>query len=258
MFLFAECFNEMLMRDQGFTIFKHLLGLSESQPSSSNATSTTTTTSTTENGNNKRKTSDDTTANTTKKVRTTNEDSNDSESAANKSTPTTISLAKLKPKTVHTDLLLAFTYFDTNRTSHILEHDLEELLLRFGPLNLTRSKLRLLMKKLPTIKDGLINYRVLTDKTSSTTPLPVLYRLPSDDEIVHYALSFEAFLKRVQGFSGADQNTVAADSILVEINGTAIDVPNTLKKLEKAQADLHSLDLKFKSSQDEIGMRFIR
>jgi hypothetical protein len=113
------------------------------------------------------------------------------------------------------------------------------------------------MKKLPTIKDGLINYRLLTDKTSPTTPLPVLYRLPLDDEIVHYALSFEAFLKRVQGFSGADQNNIVADSILVEINGTAIDVPNTLKKLEKAQTELHSLDLKFKSSQDEIGMRFI-
>lgn len=158
-------------------------------------------------------------------------------------------------------MLLAFTYFDTNRTSHILEHDLEELLLRFSTLNLTRSKLRLLVKKLPTVRDGLINYRQLTDKTTApNSPLPLQYRLPSDDEIVRYALSFETFLKRVQGVSGGsggsgggEQNTTVGDTILVEINGTAIDVANTIKKLEKAQADLHALDLKFKASQDEIG-----
>lgn len=234
----------MLMRDQGFVIFKHLLSIGTESPSGQ-----------------KRKLSsptEDSAGN--KRAKSSNEDSNESESAPPKETtvkPTTISLTKPKPKTVHVDTLLAFTYFDVNRTSQMLERDLEELLLRFGPLNLTRSKIRPLLKKL-AVKDGLFSYRTLTDKSTSNTPLPVCYKLPSDEEIVQSVVSFDMFVRRLKGLRGSESGGfVEGGPILVEINGQAIDVANTLKTLEKAQTDLHSLDLKFKEAQNEIGITLV-
>lgn len=267
MFLFAECFNDMLMRDQGFVIFKHLLALGE------------TVTVATANNNNKRKLStvDEAASSSTKKTRSTTttngtDDSTDTAAATESSSkqqqqhtkPQSQSIV-LKPRTIHVDLLQAFTYFDTSRVGQMLERELEDLLLRFGPLNLTRSKLRPLIKKLPTIRAAaadtvsqqtLFNYRLLTDRTSSSQPAPLAYKLPGDEEIVHYALNFEAFLRRVQGIIGGGGGGSSGnneDTVLVDFNGTAIDVASTLKRLEKAEGDLRSLDLKFKDSQEEIG-----
>lgn len=223
-------------------------------------------------------TSDDSTAKKPRNDETSHDETTNgvkdstTKSTTTTTTTTTISLTKPKPKTVHVDLLLAFTYFDTNRTSHILESELETMLLRFGPLNLTRSKIRPLIKKLTIrpISDsssssggagGVFNYRMLTDKSPSisNSPLPVCFRIPTDDEIVQYSLSFETYMRRIGGHSGGGgggEGSVSEGVNLVEINGTVIDVANTLKKLEKAQSDLHSFDIKFKEAQEEIGKFF--
>ena len=94
-------------------------------------------------------------------------------------------MTKPKPKTVYPDLLLSFVFFDTNRTNYINEKDLEDLLLCIG-LSLSRSKIKSLMLKI-SFKDKLLNYRLLTDKTSkemTECEYSVNFSLPTDDEII--------------------------------------------------------------------------
>lgn len=269
-FLFAECFNDMLMRDQAFVIFKHLLSIGNSCDAAPPANKRKLSTEESQVSASSGATGGSTTA-ASKKPRTGKEDESNetaSESAKSASVSTSTGKTLSKPKTIYTDLLLAFTYFDVNRTSHIMERDLEDMLLRFGPLNLTRSKVRVLTKKMQTpVREGLYNYRTLTDRTASgIMPPTICYNLPSDDEIVHYALNFDAFVRRLQALRGGDTSSSSsssgnvtvcstgdADAILVEVNGTVIDVASTLKKLEKAQTDLHAFDLKLKEALDEIG-----
>jgi len=54
-----------------------------------------------------------------------------------KSSTTTI--AQTRQRTIHPDLLLAFTFFDRNRCGYLTEKDLEEILLLSG-LSLTKNE----------------------------------------------------------------------------------------------------------------------
>lgn len=219
-FLFAECFNDMLLRDFGFLIYKHLLSLKEEQIIDS------------KNLNNgvKRKLPEEESSET-KKSKTNETD--------------TISESKPKLKTLYPEILLSFTYLDSNRTNYLYEKDLEDFLLSIG-LNLSRSKVKALSKKL-TIRDGLFNYRSLTDKSTSSNQLN--FKLPSDDSIVKNIISFDSYLNRI---SSKQQNVSNEAGLIVEVNGSAVDVVNTLKKLEKSETCLQKLDIKYKDSLDEI------
>ncbi len=260
-FLFAESFNEMLIRDQGFIIYKHLLALKEEPVVQ---------------GQNKRKLSlvsdsngtkeESAESNETKKLKTA--DSTNTESAPASTVAVTATadqtdadnkssnVSKPKPKTLHPDLLLAFTYMDTHRSGYIHEKDLEDFLLLLG-LNLTRSKLRVLMKKL-NVRDSLISYRSLTDTSSSSSLASNLfYKLPSDDRFVENLISYDAYMKRlIKGVNAAEN--AQNDNLIVEIEGKSIDVMKTVAKLEASESNLLKLDLKLKESLDEIGKFFIK
>lgn len=252
-FLFAECFNEMLLRDNGFVIFKHLLSLGDDREASG------------VNGI-KRKLSDvEHQPNELKKSKLAEGESDstlaadilkeDKTAIASSTSSTSVASIKPKQKTIYPELLLAFSFFDTNRTNHILEKDLEDLLLLIS-LNLSRSKVRPLLKKL-SFRDGVFNYRHLTDKlmlTTCVTPVPVAYKLPSDEEIVNSIISYDSFIARLKsGQSSSSSGDAIGDAKLVEINGTVVDVTSALKKLDKAETSLSKLDLKLKDALDEIG-----
>ncbi|CAF0707138.1 unnamed protein product [Brachionus calyciflorus] len=219
-FLFAECFHEMLLRDNGFQIFKHILGLKDDTDKS--------------NSNGKRKLPDEENSNDSKKTKTEENDS------AVKSSN--------RPKTLYPDLLLSFTYFDTNRTNYLNEKDLEDLFFLLG-LNLSRSKSKALMKKL-TIRDGLFNYRTLTDRSIVSNSSNNFYKFPTDDDIVNSIISFDSYVKRF----GVRVNNEKSESqaYLIELNGSTVDVLSTLKKLEKCEENLKKLDLSYKDSLDEL------
>ena len=272
----------MLLRDFGFQIYKHILTLKESSSDSSSSGS-----------NNKRKLSDSNStpviqdelaANESKKARNdagsplapppppppcSGEPIAETDKDETKTACATV--IKLKPKTIHPELLLAFTYLDTHRSNHIHEKDLEDLILLIG-LNLTRSKARALLKKL-TVRDSAVNYRSLTDSlaTSSLTSsvsclaLNVSYGLPDDEEFLRNLVSFDAYMRRV----GQKEEEAVADSeltsslikmnacddknVIVEIEGQAIDVLKTTKKLDACEASLQRMDAKLKEATDEIG-----
>jgi hypothetical protein len=216
--LFAEYFNEMLIRDFGFNIYKSLLSIRTDKDKELFALAATTTAN-----SNKRKlsvsaggSSDITNSDNEtiiKRSKSNEEDKpqiDDEQPTINKlttevqkeetnlsqpqqqataiikpTTTTTIQLTKPKPKTVYPELLLSFVFFDTNRTNYINEKDLEDLLLCIG-LSLSRSKIKSLMLKI-SFKDKLLNYRLLTDKTSkemTECEYGVNFSLPTDDEII--------------------------------------------------------------------------
>lgn len=174
--LFAEYFNEMLIRDFGFIIYKHLLTIRTEKDKELFALAATT-------NNNKRKLSLNEPEEDSKRSKI--DDKMDTETKDEKPS-TTIQLTKPKPKTVYPDLLLSFVFFDTNRTNYINEKDLEDLLLCIG-LSLSRSKIKALISKL-SFKDNCLNYRTLTDKSPkeilSDNENNVHFSLPNDDEII--------------------------------------------------------------------------
>lgn len=65
-------------------------------------------------------------------------------------------------RTIHHDLLLAFTFFDRNRFGYLAEKDLEEILLLSG-LSLTKNEVKLLVSRVS--QDEKVRYHKLTDKT---------------------------------------------------------------------------------------------
>lgn len=48
-------------------------------------------------------------------------------------------MVQTRPRTIHPELLLAFTFFDRNRCGYLTEKDLEEVLLLSG-LSLTKNE----------------------------------------------------------------------------------------------------------------------
>lgn len=271
--LFAEYFNEMLVRDFGFAIYKHIISVKEDITATSTATPTATKRKLSVSNEN----STDATDSEVKKSKTTTEETEtkDTTQATPKtevvatsvpSTKISLAMIKTKAKTIFPEILLAFTYFDLNRTNYVYEKDLEDLLLCIG-LSLSRSKLRSILKKFK-FKDSLMNYRSLTDKVVPiSTPVAsirqslIYYKVPSDDEIVGLTVNYDSFINRLikseYGECGEEnRNGMGANNnnnAVVELNGITIDVMNTVKKLENSELYALTLDQKLKESLDEIG-----
>jgi len=256
--LFAECFNEMLIRDLGFLIYKHILTLpiEHSKPSNGESSSNKRKLNaqdikeednqdgkqepTTE--SKKLKTSDGSTSNES------NAKDQKTEDSASKVKHDQVSL-KSKPKTFYPELLLAFTYLDVNRTNNVYERELEELFALIG-LNVTRSRSRFLLNKL-NFKDKQISYRSLTDKLPALANQAATFLLPSDEELIKHICTVDDYLKRKSNVYSS-KNEQSHETSIVEINGVTIDVVNTMKKLEASESNERILDQKLKDSLNEI------
>ncbi len=164
-----------------------------------------------------------------------------------------VQLTKPKPKTVYRELLLAFSFFDTQRTNNINERDLEDLFLAIG-LSLSRSKIRTLISKLTVTKEGLISYRCLTDKTpkelqAETEFGGVNFYLPEDSEIAASAIPYQTDDSKLRVTSSFNKATG-----VIELNGTTVDVIKTLKNLDHSQNLVGKLEAKIREAIDEIGI----
>ena len=130
--LFAELFNEMLMRDSGFKLYKAICisaekGAPEAIPD---------------------KKSDD-----EKK-----DEASEKDEEAKKEEK-----SKKKVLTKDRDLLLACSYFDLGHCGYFETKDLEDILTTMN-LNLSRAQIKKLVTKVTTGKDQQVNYRQFTDK----------------------------------------------------------------------------------------------
>ncbi|RLU19767.1 hypothetical protein DMN91_008325 [Ooceraea biroi] len=138
--LFAELFNEMLMRDFGFRIYRGLSNLPEK---------------TKEKDEDKKKDKKD-----DKKDDKRKEDEKKSNGKRDKDKDG--KKRKMKLYTHDPYLLLSFVYFDQTHCGYIFDKDIEELIYTLG-LNLSRAQVRKLVQKVVT-RDSL-HYRKLTDKS---------------------------------------------------------------------------------------------
>lgn len=185
--IFAELFNEMLMRDFGFEIYKVLVKAPEkkeeekkekkkeeekkdkdkkSDEKSSKDGSSSSKKKKTEEKDRKdsdkkdkdRKKDEDKKSDSDKKEEKA--DDNDGEDEGDDKGKKDKKKEKKKLFTKDKDVLLSFTYFDQNHTGYLLDKDVEEIVHTIG-LQLSRAQVRKLVQKL--VSRDALNYRKLTD-----------------------------------------------------------------------------------------------
>merc|ERR1719319_407834 len=149
--LFAELFNEMLMRDSGFRLYKSVLQAADSK-------SLTTTTSDTD----KHSKSSSHEPSEEKADKDKKDESGSSTEESKKS-------EKVKIVTKDRDLLLACSYFDLGHCGYFETKDLEDILTTIN-LNLSRAQIKKLVKEVTSGKDQQVNYRQFTDKPEDPKP----------------------------------------------------------------------------------------
>lgn len=135
-YLFAELFNEMLMRDSAYNIYKALQGLPERKTEEEDQK---------EKSKEEKKDSTATESTPDKRDRESKKDDGGGEKREKKE--------RKKQITVNPELLLSFAYFDQTLCGYILCKDLEDLLSSIG-LSLTKSQIRKVMRK-GTVSDSL-------------------------------------------------------------------------------------------------------
>lgn len=145
--LFAEYFNEMVMRDCGFNIYKTIYQLPEAKEDEKKQSEKTTTAEGEKKGENDTKDKPD----EGEKEKATKHDS-DAETSSTKSSDKR--KRDRKRTTVNKDLLLSFTYFDQSHCGYIQIKDIEDLFSSLG-LAISRSQIRKVIRKLITTSDSL-------------------------------------------------------------------------------------------------------
>lgn len=168
--LFAELFNEMLIRDCAFNIYRALLEAPEAKEEKKKEKEPA------KDADKKGDRRDDRKADRRdrrerkdeeKKADADQEDSDGASEASNADAESEETKerrqkkeAKQQNKTVNKHLLLSFIYFDQNQCGYVLERDLEDIFYIIG-LKLSRGQVRRLLQKVS--KREVVRYRSLTD-----------------------------------------------------------------------------------------------
>merc|ERR1719266_1510628 len=140
--LFAELFNEMLMRDSGFRLYKSVLQAASAADTEKHSHSKSSSIEPSEEKDVKKE-----------EGGSSNEDSTSSREKESKNLKVT------KDR----DLLLACSYFDLGHCGYFETKDLEDILTTIN-LNLSRAQTKKLVKEVTSGKDQQVNYRQFTDK----------------------------------------------------------------------------------------------
>ncbi|XP_014668878.1 PREDICTED: cell division cycle and apoptosis regulator protein 1-like [Priapulus caudatus] len=287
--LFAEMFNEMLVRDFGFKIYKLLMGLPEKE----------------EEDRDKRKKDkkddkkDDDEKKDKEEKRKDDKDKDDKEEDKDKDDDKDDDddeeeddnrdlrlrsksrekdrkkpREKLQYVTVNPAALLAFVYFDQNHTGYLLDKDLEDIIYMLG-LHLSRAQIKRLLLKVVT-RDTL-NYRKLTDKPRSSKDAVAETKENGDDDemIVDTAVEELAagnLLLMKQTMAGGGDPTSAATSASksrvgeaggaaaagagadnwVMYRGSLLDVENLLQRLERSERNRKATEEKLQDREHEV------
>jgi hypothetical protein len=253
--LFAEAFNEMIMRDNAFNIYKSILSsYGEKNEIDKPETSTPTTTNAT---TLKRKTADenddtdsDQIENSEKRVKHDHDKDDDDEKLIIHDGPV-LNVATNR----NMAFLLAFAYFDSHRYGYIYEKELEDLICCIG-LALSKAKIRTIIEKSNIMRDGRFNYRSFNDKQAIKDSSSFKFELPNDEEIVANDLNCDtySFSNEPREQAAPKQQDTLVSVNFVEINGAVVDVRNTVKRLDKSEQLNKSLELKLKDTNEQLSM----
>ncbi|CAM4740247.1 unnamed protein product [Rotaria magnacalcarata] len=193
LYLFSEAFNEMLMRDYSYHIYRSLYSCLEVKDTTVEPETSDVEQKNDQQEENEAKTEEpiesmitsndddvvvlpgldlNTEENDKKRKRTTSEEDllqrkkstqeeSSEKSPADDDQKSALTIAHTRQRTIQPELLLAFTFFDRNRCGYLTEKDLEELLLSSG-LSLTKNETKILVSRIA--HNEKVQYHQLTDK----------------------------------------------------------------------------------------------
>lgn len=270
--LFAELFNEMLMRDFGFTMYKCLSAApekpkeekkekdkkKEDEPAA------------------KKKKTDDKKDGDKKDEETEKKDGKDSPDKKDdkredkdekkddkKKDKDDKEKEKKKEKrkylTVKPDLLLACIYFDQNHCGYILDKDMEEIMHAIG-LSLSRAQVKKLITKV--VSRDTFNYRKLTDEAIGDEEKTLE---PKELEVDLDKLALGNYGMLNQKNEGTPTNTPVKRKVsksdnetlsgMVMYNGAMLDIDSLLERLskgEKSMAETERLVQQVENERDQV------
>lgn len=284
--LFAELFNEMLMRDYGFEIYKALMKAPEKKEeekkdkrsaddkSSKDASSA-----------KKKKTEDkeksesskkdskeskdkDKKKDEDKKDQEKKDDEEEEEEEGKKDKDKEKKREKKKYQTREPALLLAFTYFDQNHTGYLLDKDVEEIIHTIG-LQLSRAQVKKLVQKVVT-RDAL-NYRKMTDKTVGT-PGEKEEVAPDEKELKvadivklskgnseylpgRLSVKSDSMDEKPEKKSPVAKDTEEVESHMITYKGAMIDLESLMAQLErseKTRAEMEKQMIEVNNERDQM------
>ncbi|CAF1486458.1 unnamed protein product, partial [Adineta ricciae] len=293
LYLFSEAFSEMLMRDYSYHIYRSLYSCLEVTDTSNEPPNANTELTTNEQETNHEAKQEeqvetmvtsnedvpvidlDTNAeeNEKKRKRTPSQDdsSEQHKKAAHEETnenhKTSTTTVQTRQRTIHPELLLAFTYFDRNRCGYLTEKDLEEILLLAG-LSLTKSEAKMLVSR--TAHNEKVQYHKLTDKAlptddnNSTTSIEInetdidplapkgnLLSLPSHVSVFGIR---STTINETQSTNSLDnQRAMKQLEISNKIQtGLELKIDTLKKEIQKLTDDLHSAQKSSRSYNDQL------
>merc|ERR1719239_97656 len=221
--LFAELFNEMLIRDSAFKLYSAIQAAPERPKEEKKEKKE----EKEKKDKDKEEKKDDKEGETsTKEGEGEATAAPGEEEKAEEKREASVEMVEEKEKVMVTknkDLLLGASYFDLSHCGYIETKDLEDILVPLQ-LDLSRAEIKKLASKLAT-KDQ-VNYRLLTDgeKDVEETPNPS----NPDMDLASLARGFKKFLPSAEPIEGND-------SSLVTFRGTVIDVEKLQEKLDKSE-----------------------
>ncbi|CAG9769282.1 unnamed protein product [Ceutorhynchus assimilis] len=237
--LFAELFNEMLMRDFGFNIFKALIELPEKPKEDEKKKKD-------EKKDDKKKDGDEETKMEESEPKKDDDKKKDRDERKSESTDdedTSSRKSKDKKKkdrvkliTKDKHLLLSFVYFDQTHCGYIFDKDIEELFYTLG-LSLSRSQIKKILNK-AVARDNLY-YRKLTDKPKEEEKAEneVAVEKPAATEINlnELALGNRKFLPIFNSQTKTEQSVSDPNDGLVVYRGAVVDVGKLLIQLDRSE-----------------------
>jgi len=219
--LFAELFNEMLMRDSGFRLYKSVLQAASTADAEKHSHSKSSSIEPSEEKDVKKE-----------EGGSSNEDSTSSREKESK----TLKVTKDR------DLLLACSYFDLGHCGYFETKDLEDILTTIN-LNLSRAQIKKLVSKVTSGKDQQVNYRQFTDGDAGSDKIKdkVEEEDPNHDKTL--GQGFKAFVPNPKQEEASAVNTSNIADGICNYRGSVVDVGKLLgqlKRSEKARSDTES------------------
>ncbi|KAK7493304.1 hypothetical protein BaRGS_00015430 [Batillaria attramentaria] len=220
--LFAEMFNEMLMRDFGFTIYKAL------EPPAKK-----------------------------RKVDSSRDGDDDDDDRKDKDKKDS-KRDKRKFETVDPDLLLACVYYDQNHCSYIQDRDLEDIIQSLG-LDLSRAQVRKLVQKV-IVKES-FHYRKLCDQLQAKEGETAQPRatVPYDLDVIargnaEHLTSVRMSMKVGQGSPSTRGGKAASGKVeeFVTYRGSVIDLDSLMQKLEGSDKSRSLLENKLADMTSQL------
>ncbi|UJR36551.1 hypothetical protein I4U23_029271 [Adineta vaga] len=277
LYLFSEAFSEMLMRDYSYNIYRSLYSCLEVTDTNVEPEPTTITTE----QNNEQETNNETKEEQVESMITSNEDIAVPELDANieenekkrkrtpsqddssdhhkkpaqeetnekntdenhKSSTTAIQTCQ---RTIHPELLLAFTFFDRNRCGYLTEKDLEEILLLSG-LSLTKNEAKMFVSRIA--HNEKVQYHKLTDKALPTDDNnPTNHIEINETDIDSLAPKGNLLLlPHHMSVFGIRSSTINENQLT-----TSVDNQRAMKQLEMSNKIQTGLELKIDTLKKEI------